>query len=240
MWRYPPLEEIIIKTLEDNGINNPKVKILNIDHNKDLVLRVKNAEFNYFRYFDIMEGQRNVLSNSTKLIDDYINKSFYENGEKEVNIGHVVGNFNKNLKSFLMKKKVAQRINIEEGNALNLNYPNQFFNVILIHFLLQHLDEERKLSCVKEAIRLTKRNGIIFPNYGIYRRKLIGVERISDKLISVLENNNLSSKFKLLGYERDRGFGNIEICYDNIMEYSNLNKFINLVERLTLDWERLD
>lgn len=68
----------------------------------------------------------------------------------------------------ILKSKMTENYNIDirQGNALNLScYEDETFDVTLVLGPLYHLFNEDKKQAISEAIRVTKRGGVIFVAY---------------------------------------------------------------------------
>lgn len=68
----------------------------------------------------------------------------------------------------ILKSKVKEEHNIEvvQGNAINLfNYEDNTFDITLVLGPLYHLFNEEKKKALSEAIRVTKKGGVVFIAY---------------------------------------------------------------------------
>lgn len=74
-----------------------------------------------------------------------------------------------NIEIFKSKTKTQEKVSVVQGNALDLAaFPNDHFDITLLLGPLYHLyTKEEKRQAIGEAIRVTKRGGIIFAAYVI-------------------------------------------------------------------------
>lgn len=78
----------------------------------------------------------------------------------------------------ILKSKITENYNIDvrQGNAINLScYDNETFDITLVLGPLYHLfNEEDKKQAISEAIRVTKKEGIVFVSYCMNEATIVG------------------------------------------------------------------
>ena len=161
----PLLEDLIRETLKQYGFRDPRVKITNVDIDRNLVSSVQNGVVSYFDYQEIVPNGVCLKSPILKRINQYLEESFTESATEEIELSNVVGAYKKKAKSFLMKPGIIPRISIQTGDASDLDFPNKSFDLVLANYLLQHLKGSKAVDCIKEMKRVTKGGGLIFPNF---------------------------------------------------------------------------
>lgn len=72
-----------------------------------------------------------------------------------------------NIEIFKRNTKPGETVTVTQGNAKNLeNYPDDTYDITLVLGPMYHLfTEEEKLQALSEAIRVTKKGGIVFAAY---------------------------------------------------------------------------
>ncbi len=72
-----------------------------------------------------------------------------------------------NIEIFKKNTEACENISIQQGDAINLeNIPSEKYDITLLLGPMYHLyTEDDKKSAIKEAIRVTKKDGIIFVSY---------------------------------------------------------------------------
>ena len=141
----------------------------------------------------------------------YIEK-YIKEGDRVLEIGAATGRYShtlarkgykvdavelveRNIEIFRKNTLPTEDITITQGNALDLSaFPDNQYDITLIFGPLYHLyNEEDKRKALSEAIRVTKRGGVIFAAYvisdicvleeGFYRKKFSVAEYIRNGLI---------------------------------------------------------
>lgn len=191
---------------------------------------------------------------TTKYIEKYLKK-----GDKILDIGAGAGIYslyyakkgyeveaveltNANIKEFKKNIKTNMKINVHEGNALNLNmYNNNTFDITLLLGPVYHLFSiEDKKRAIEEAIRVTKPHGKIFVafitndiviiTYGLKKGNLLKLKDVCEKNYRVKE---IPEEIFSVNYVKE--FRNIvksfpvkllkEVAVDGISE--SLSEYIN-------------
>lgn len=191
---------------------------------------------------------------TTRYIEKYMKK-----GDKILDIGAGAGIYslyyakkgyeveaveltNANIKEFKKNIKTNMKINVHEGNALNLNmYNNNTFDITLLLGPIYHLFSiEDKKRAIEEAIRVTKPHGKIFVafitndiviiTYGLKKGNLLKLKDVCEKNYRVKE---IPEEIFSVNYVKE--FRNIvksfpvkllkEVAVDGISE--SLSEYIN-------------
>lgn len=107
-----------------------------------------------------------------------------------------------NLKYITQKN---DRIKCVNANALDLSmFKDESFDVTLLMGPMYHLtNEEEKIRALKEAKRVTKKNGIIFVqyltnDYAIYKHGFF-----DNNIVEAINSNKITSDFKIINSEDD-------------------------------------
>ena len=100
---------------------------------------------------------------TTNYIDKYLKKS-----DKILEVGAGTGRYSIKHNLEILKSKITpdMKIDAREGDALDLPYEDNTFDITLVLGPLYHLYEEKDINkAIDEAIRVTKKNGIIMIAY---------------------------------------------------------------------------
>jgi ubiquinone/menaquinone biosynthesis C-methylase UbiE len=122
----------------------------------------------------------------------YINK-FLKKGMRVLEVGAGTGRYSLTIaeKGFqvdaielikhnidILKSKVTENnnINVKQGNAIDLScYEDETFDITLLLGPLYHLfNEEDKKQAISEAIRVTKKGGVVFVSYCMNDATIVG------------------------------------------------------------------
>ena len=160
----------------------------------------------------IKHGQVEFLT-TMKYIDKYIEK-----GMRVLEVGAGTGRYSLTLAERgyqvdsieliqhnidILKSKIKENYNIEvkQGNAIDLScYPDETFDITLVLGPLYHLfkDEDKK-KAISEAIRVTKKDGIVFVSYCMNEARIIGWGFKNGNILSALDSgivDGVTFKFK--------------------------------------------
>lgn len=101
-----------------------------------------------------------------------------------------------NLDILEQNKLSSDNICAIQGNALDLSvYSNDLFDITLLLGPMYHLFSiENKLKCLQEAVRVTKKGGMIFVAYCQFDASLIQVGFVGNKYNFLVENGLLDEK----------------------------------------------
>lgn len=145
---------------------------------------------------------------TTKYINKYLNE-----GDKILEIGSGTGRYSlyyahkdyevdaielveENLK--VLKDNILPTDNIRaiQGNALDLSmYPNETFDITLLLGPMYHLfTREEKIKCLSEALRVTKKGGVVFVAYCQFDASMIQTGFIRNMYDFLVENNLLDNE----------------------------------------------
>ena len=98
----------------------------------------------------------------------------------------------------IFKKYITEdeRITIAKGDAVNLsNIESDKYDITLVLGPMYHLyDEKDKISALKEALRVTKKGGIIFVAYTVSDSTILQYGFIKGKIKSLIESGLLSTE----------------------------------------------
>jgi len=92
----------------------------------------------------------------------------------------------------ILKGKIKENcvIDIRQGNAINLScYDDETFDITLVLGPLYHLfnDDEKKLA-ISEAIRVTKKGGVVFISYCINDATIIGWGFVKGNILNAIQS----------------------------------------------------
>lgn len=99
----------------------------------------------------------------------------------------------RNIEEFEKKIKPNMKIDLNHGNAMDLSlYEDNSFDIVLLFGPLYHLEkEEDRQACIKEAMRVCKKDGMIFFAF------------ISNDMVILTEFDYRPSYFKENTYDHD-------------------------------------
>ena len=98
-----------------------------------------------------------------------------------------------------------ENIKTWQGNAMDLHFlPDETFDITLVFGPMYHLHgDENKVTALKEARRVTKKDGFILVAYVMNEYSVISYCFREHKISEVLEKGALSSDFHVLSTEED-------------------------------------
>lgn len=110
----------------------------------------------------------------------------------------------------LVKKNVSQikeknaNIVVKQGNALNLKLEDNQFDITLLFGPMYHLQtKEQKVQALKEALRVTKKDGFVLVMYLMNDYAVITYAFKEGHLLESLKNNKLDTNFQTQLSEED-------------------------------------
>lgn len=110
----------------------------------------------------------------------------------------------------LVKKNVSQikeknaNIVVKQGNALNLKLEDNQFDITLLFGPMYHLQtKEQKVQALKEALRVTKKDGFVLVMYLMNDYAVITYAFKEGHLLESLKNNKLDTNFQTQLSEKD-------------------------------------
>lgn len=189
-------------------------------------------KFNEDKRLDTRRGQVEYTI-SMKYIHDYLNKN-----SKILDVGAGTGKYSlklyeegydvtaielvkHNLKLIKTKNK---DIKAYQGNALDLSkFNDDLFDVTLLFGPMYHLKTfEEQVSALKEAIRVTKKNGIIMVAYCMNEYAIITHGFKDNNIINCINNNEIDSEFHITSS------GNELYNYVRLEDIDKINKECNI------------
>ena len=101
-----------------------------------------------------------------------------------------------NLEILQKNRRKGDRISAIQGNALDLSmYADNLFDITLLLGPMYHLyTEDDKLQCLKESIRVTKKDGIIFVAFCQFDAPMIQTGFLHNKINFLVENGMLDEE----------------------------------------------
>lgn len=107
----------------------------------------------------------------------------------------------------ILKSKIRPNDNISvcEGNALNLEmYEDNTFDITLVLGPMYHVyNEKDKNQVVKEAIRVTKKNGLIYIAYITHDAVIVDWGLVNGNLADGIEENRFTDDYKCKSSPKD-------------------------------------
>lgn len=96
-------------------------------------------------------------------------------------------------------KKKSNKIKSFQGNALDLSrFKEQSFDIVLIFGPMYHvMTEEEKITCLEEAKRVLKENGIIFISYYMNEYGIITHGFKDNHIKEAIRNNQIDENFHI-------------------------------------------
>lgn len=98
----------------------------------------------------------------------------------------------------IFKSKITEKhtITVRQGNALDLSsYENNSFDLTLVLGPLYHLfEEEEKKMAIREALRVTKKGGVVFVSYCINEATIIGWGFMKGNILNAIESGMIDTK----------------------------------------------
>ena len=179
--------------------------------NEENLIKYYN-KFNEDKRLNTKHGNIEFIT-AIKYIEKYINK-----GDKILDIGAGTGKYSIyfNDKGYdvtaieLVKhnlrvlEKNAPDIKAYQGNAINLKFDDNSFDIVLLFGPMYHLISfEDKLKAINEAKRVLKPNGKIFISYCMNEYAIITHGFIDNNINESLKNNLVNKDFKITPVETD-------------------------------------
>lgn len=102
-------------------------------------------------------------------------------------------------------QKKNSNVKIYQGNALDLSmFKDESFSVTLLFGPMYHLlSEEEKLQALKEAKRVTKKDGFIFVSYYMNEYAIINYGFIKHNIMDSLKEQRVDNSFHMINKEND-------------------------------------
>lgn len=121
-------------------------------------------------------------------------------------------------------EKNSNKVKVLEGNAIDLSrFEDETFDITLLFGPLYHLiSKEEKIKALKEAKRITKKDGIIFVAYIMDDYRLITHGFKERNIIESKENGLLSDDYHILPKQNDL-YSSVRIS-----EINELNEIVDL------------
>lgn len=163
-------------------------------------------KFNEDKRLTTMHGQVEFLT-AMKYIHKYIKK-----GDKVLDIGAGTGKYSISLynegyditaielvkHNLRVLQKNEPNIKASQGNALNLKFNDNTFDIVLLFGPMYHLISfEDKIKALNEAKRVTKPNGLIFISYCMNEYAVITHGFIDNNINESIKNNLVDKSFKI-------------------------------------------
>lgn len=110
-----------------------------------------------------------------------------------------------NLEKLLSQIKPSDAVTAVQGDALDLAmYNDSLFDLTLVLGPMYHLyNDENKLQCLKEALRVTKPNGKLMVAYCLNEATVLQYAFIKNKVKECLNENMLDETYKCISKEKD-------------------------------------
>ncbi len=144
----------IEETLKEYGIENPEIEIVGLDINEEMFEDILHGKFDYTEKIDDLHGD------SKENLYEILNECFEKKDD---------------LFSYEMKKEYTKELNLVLGDAYNLNFEDDSFDIVTSNFLLYHLDEyfenKNRKKVFNELTRIVKKGGLIFTEAGFFEKK---------------------------------------------------------------------
>jgi 2-polyprenyl-3-methyl-5-hydroxy-6-metoxy-1,4-benzoquinol methylase len=102
-------------------------------------------------------------------------------------------------------KKKNSNVKIHQGNALSLDmFEDDSFDVTLLFGPMYHLlDNKDKIKALKEAKRVTKKDGIILVSYYMNEYAILTYGFVKKNILSAKKNNQLDESYHMKNLEGD-------------------------------------
>ncbi len=222
-------EKTIKKTLKEYGVENPEIEILGVDINEEMFEDILNGEFDYTQKIDSLPGDSK--EDLYKILDECFEKK-------------------DDLFSYEMKKEYTKELNLVLGDAYNLNFEDDSFDIVVSNFLLYHLDEhfknKNRKKVFNELTRIVKEGGLIFTEAGFFEKKgYYKVEERDEPPYVKMKNGELEPIRKKyydygLGKGNDVGVG-LKLCDKSPSgsEYISNDPLMEKLEELIEEGDRI-
>ena len=120
-------------------------------------------------------------------------------------------------------QKNEPNIKAYQGNATNLKFDNNSFDIVLLFGPMYHLiSEEDKIKALNEAKRVVKKNGLIFISYCMNEYAVITHGFIDNYINESIKNNELDKSFKITPADTDL------YSFVRLKDINNLNNICKL------------
>jgi len=99
---------------------------------------------------------------------------------------------NKHIREFTALTQPGETVTITQGDARNLPFSDETYDLTLLLGPMYHLfEEEDQLAALSEAIRVTKKGGVIFAAYCMADASIISYGFMQGKIRTVIEKKML-------------------------------------------------
>lgn len=101
-----------------------------------------------------------------------------------------------NIEIFRRNTKKGENVTITQGNAVDLSeFKNDTYDITLLLGPMYHLfNQEDKLKALSEAIRVTKKGGIIFVAYCMVDPSIINFGFVKGEIFSLIEKSMINTE----------------------------------------------
>ncbi len=200
--------------------------------NEDNLIKYYN-KFNEDKRLNTRHGQIEFIT-SIKYIEKYLKK--FKN-PSIIDIGAGTGKYSIYLSNKgydvtaveLVKhnlRLIEKNSNIKayQGNAKDLSkFKNDSFDITILFGPMYHLiSKEDKIKALKEAKRITKKNGYIFVQYCMNEYAVIMHGFMDNNILNSFKNNKIDNNFHVLSDNKDL------YSYVRLEEINELNKIVDL------------
>lgn len=102
----------------------------------------------------------------------------------------------RNIEIFKQNTKLNEKITIRQGNALDLSFfEDERFDITLVLGPMYHLfTKEDQLKALSEAVRITKRGGVIFAAYCMGDASILSHGFVKGKIYEIIEDCELNTE----------------------------------------------
>jgi len=133
------------------------------------------------------------------------------------------------------KKKNLINTTFSEFNGLQIPFPNNFFNIIIVAQVLHHIDRKNHLSAIKEICRVLKNDGSLYIfEHNPYNplTKYIVKTCVFDKGVQLLRPKYLSSHLNTAGFKKNTL--NYMSFFPNKYFFKKLIRYENYLKKIPL------
>ena len=203
----PLLEELIIKSLQESGLQPDGLEIVNADLSEKTLEAVQSGKHPYF-ICDYSPRTRNMVDGATEEeVKESIAKHFIPGPKiktREINYfwldldaqGGTPIEQERERDSYFMREASRRKLRLEKADIRSLPYRSGSFDFVIAHHVLKYLEGKKEVKkAIKELLRVVRDRGVVFPHCAIYQKQAGLIKSNFERISGRIYGNKADSKF---------------------------------------------